>query len=152
MLAVPSFESTRKNDIVNYFGWFLNKVQPLSKDGLPSVLGFAAIVAVWDGISVLPIRYAEFLTALCFHTVPEYIAIMLIGKTVGGFFTYKFCNTLITNDSLEEIILNNGCSFYVSAISDLIRERPIFFGLLFRMFFPSIMNCIALALFPLNQS
>ena len=24
MLAVPSFESTRKNDIINFFGWFLN--------------------------------------------------------------------------------------------------------------------------------
>ena len=77
---------------------------------------------------------------------------MLIGKTLGGFLTYKCCNALITNDSLEEIILHNGCSFYVAAISDLVRERPIFFGLIFRMFFPSIMNCIALALFPLNES
>ena len=24
MLAVPSFESTRKNDIINFFGQFLN--------------------------------------------------------------------------------------------------------------------------------
>lgn len=152
MLAVPSFESTRKNDIINFFGWFLNQIHPLAEQGLLGILGFAALVAVWDGVSVLPIRYAEFLTALCFHTVPEYMAVMLLGKTIGGVITYRCCNALITNEGLEEIILNNGCSFYVSAISDLVRERPIFFGLIFRMFFPSIMNCIALALLPLNQT
>jgi len=116
------------------------------------IFAFSAIVAVWDGISVLPIRYAEFLTALCFLTVPEYMLIMLIGKSLGGVFTYKICSTFIKNEELEEVILSNGCSFYVNAIGDLVRERPIFYGLIFRMFFPSIINCIALALLPLNQS
>lgn len=77
---------------------------------------------------------------------------MLIGKTIGGIITYKVCNAFIKNEELEEIILSNGYSFYVNAISDLVRERPIFYGLLFRMFFPSILNCIALALLPLNLS
>mmetsp|Transcript_31311 Transcript_31311/g.41441 ORF Transcript_31311/g.41441 Transcript_31311/m.41441 type:complete len:94 (+) Transcript_31311:25-306(+) len=31
MLAVPSFESTRKNDIINFFGWFLNQMQPVAE-------------------------------------------------------------------------------------------------------------------------
>ncbi len=152
MLAVPSFESSRKNDIVATFGWFLNQVYPLTSEGLLSILGFSAIVAVWEGISVVPVRYAEFLTALCFHTVPEYMAVMLIGKTIGGYITYKCCNAFIKNEELEEVILNNGFSFYVSAIGDLVRERPIFYGLIFRMFFPSIMSCIALALLPLNET
>ena len=152
MLAVPSFESSRKSDIIAIFGWFLNKVYPLADEGMLGVLVFAFIVAVWEGISVVPSRYAEFLTALCFHTVPEYMVIMLIGKTLGGYFTYKMCSLFIKNEDLEEVILSNGFSFYVTAISDLVREKPLFYGLIFRMFFPSIMNCIALALLPLNQT
>lgn len=77
---------------------------------------------------------------------------MLIGKTLGGIITYKVCNAFIKNEDLEEVILSNGCTFYVTAISDLVKERPLIYGLIFRMFFPSIMNCIALALLPLNQT
>lgn len=149
-LLIPSFESSRKNDIIAYFGTLLKTVSPLAEQGFLGILSFAAIVAIWDGISVVPIRYAEFLTALCFSTVPEYMVIMLIGKTVGGIITYKVCNSFIKNEDLEEVILNNGCTFYVTAISDLVKERPLVYGLIFRMFFPSIMNCIALALLPLN--
>ena len=116
------------------------------------MLAFISIVAVWDGLSVVPIRYAEFLTAICFHTVPEYMVIMIIGKTLGGLITYKACNLFIKNDELEQIILSNGCTFYVNAIGDLVRERPLFYGLIFRMFFPSVMSCVALALLPLNQT
>jgi len=152
MLLIPSFESSRKNDIVNFFGSLLNTLSPLADEGLLGILAFSVIVGVWDGISVVPIRYAEFLTALCFHTVPEYMIIMLIGKSLGGIFTFKICNAFIKNEELEEVILSNGCSFYVNAIGDLVRERPILYGLIFRMFFPSIMNCIALSLLPLNQS
>ena len=122
MLAVPSFESSRKNDIVACFGWILNRVYPLADEGLPGLLAFSGIVAIWDGISVVSIRYAEFLTALCFHTVPQYMMVMLIGKTLGGWITYKLCSTFIKNEELEEVILNNGFSFYVSAIGDLVRE------------------------------
>ena len=152
MLAVPSFEQSRKADIVAFFGEFLNLVSPLAEEGLPGMLFFVTIVAIWDGISVLPLRYVEFLVALSFQTVPEYLAVMLIGKTIGGIITYKVCNAFIKNEELEEIILSIGYSFYFNAISDLVRERPIFYGLVFRMFFPSILNCIALALLPLNMS
>lgn len=152
MLLVPSFESSRKNDIIAFFGSVLKTVSPLAEQGFLGIISFAVIVAVWDGISVVPIRYAEFLTALCFTTVPEYIVIMLIGKTLGGYLTYKVSNALIKNEDLEDIILNNGFSFYITAISDLVKERPLLYGLIFRMFFPSIMNCLALALLPLNQS
>ena len=125
-------------------------MHPIADTGVPGVLAFSLIVAMWDGISVVPARYAEFMVALCFNTVPEYVVIMLIGKTLGGFLTYKACSGLIKNEDLEDVILSHGCSFYVGAISDLIRHHPIFYGLLFRMFFPSIMNCVALTLLPLN--
>ena len=82
--------------------------------------------------------------------MPQYVVIMLVGKTIGGFITYKACNLFIKNEDLAEIILSTGFSFYINAISDLVRKRPIFFGLIFRMFFPSILNCIALASLPLN--
>ena len=84
--------------------------------------------------------------------MPQYVVIMLVGKTIGGFITYKACNLFIKNEDLAEIILSTGFSFYINAISDLVRKRPIFFGLIFRMFFPSILNCIALASLPLNQT
>ena len=150
MLAIPSFESSRKGEIVALFGWFLRLIAPLAEEGLPGLLVFSAIVAVWDGISVVPVRYVEFLTALCYHTVPEYMLVMVLGKTVGGYFTYNVCNAFMSSEEIEGIIFSSGSSFYVSAISDLVRERPIYYGLIFRMFFPSIMNCIALALLPLN--
>ena len=41
-------------------------VTPLADEGLPGMLVFVGIVAVWDGISVVNVRYVEFLTALCF--------------------------------------------------------------------------------------
>jgi len=122
MLAVPSFESSRKSDIVHFFGWILTLVVPLADCGLLGILGFSVIVAIWDGISVLPIRYAEFMTALCFHTVPEYMAVMLLGKTCGGLLTFQLCNTFIVNEGLEEFLFNNGSNFYGSAIGDLVRE------------------------------
>lgn len=125
-------------------------MHPVAEQGIFGVVTFAVLVAVWDGISVLPIRYIEFLTALCYHTVPEYMAVMIIGKTLGGFITYKCCNKMIINEGLVDIFLSNSCTFYVDTISELVRDSPIFFGLLFRMFFPSIMASIILALLPLN--
>ena len=95
MIAIPSFEQNRKNDIVNFFGWSLQKVEPWTEEGLPGILFFCGIVAMWDGISVLPVRYIEFMIALCYQTPPEYIAIIVIGKTVGGLLTYKVGQTII---------------------------------------------------------
>ena len=125
-------------------------MHPLAEEGPIGIIVFSAITAVWSGISILPNRYAEFLVALCYHTVPEYMLIMCVGKTLGGILTYKVCNFFIKNDELEEVMFSNGLSFYVNAIGDLVKERPIFYGLIFRLFFPSIMNCFALALLPLN--
>ena len=75
---------------------------------------------------------------------------MIIGKTLGSIITYKIANTFMKNEEVEAIIHHSNCTFYVVAISDLITESPIFYGLLIRMFFPSMLNCLALALLPLN--
>ena len=101
---------------------------------------------------MLPVRYIEFMVALCVQTTPEYIAIIVIGKTVGGLLTYKACHAMIQCNELEELFLSNGFSLYASAISDLVRERPFLYGLTFRTFFPSVLNCIALAMLPLTQA
>lgn len=101
---------------------------------------------------MLNVRYVEFLVALSFNTVQEYVLVMIIGKTFGGFITYRMSQKLIKNEDVEDIILNHSCSFYVHAVSDLIREMPIFYGLIIRMFFPSVLSCIALALLPLNET
>ena len=77
---------------------------------------FSGLVAIWDGISIFPVRYVEFLTALCFRNVPEYFIIMLIGKTMGGYVTFKMCNYFVRGEDLEEIILNNGFNMGVVAI------------------------------------
>ena len=135
------------------FGRILEWVHPLGEQGIPGLLLISSIVAVWDGVSLLPVRYVEFLTALCFPSVPEFLLVMLLGKTMGGFLTFKVCNRLIKNqDDLGQVILNNGFSHYVAAVADLVRESPILYGLLFRMFFPSVLSCIALTLLPLNQT
>ena len=152
MIAIPSFEQNRKSDIVNFFGQCLQFIEPLSRQGLPGLLYFCGLVAVWDGISVLPVRYIEFMVALCYQTAPEYITIIVIGKTLGGIFTYKACHAFLQCHDLQDLFLSNGLSLYANAISDLVREQPFLYGLTFRTFFPSVLNCIALAMLPLSLS
>lgn len=155
MIVIPFAETVYGNEIVELFGWFLNIVHPVANQGLFGIISFSAFVAFWDGITVVPVKFAELLTALCFHTMSEYIAVMVIGKTLGGLITYKVVDTLFINKKNKEIvsstILKNGlCSSYSEPIIDLICERPLVFGLLFHMFFPSIINSVILALFPIN--
>ena len=101
---------------------------------------------------MLPVRYVEFMVALCFQTAPEYIVIIVLGKTLGGVLTYKACHLVLQFNDLQLVFLSNGLSLYVNSISDLVRERPFLYGLTFRTFFPSVLNCVALAMLPLNLS
>ena len=66
--------------------------------------------------------------------------------------TYKVCRFLIHCDNMHEFFLTNGFSLYANAIQDLVREQPFLYGLIFRTFFPSVLNCVALAMLPLNLS
>ena len=125
---------------------------PIADCGLIGIIFYSSLVSFWDGLSVLNVRYVESLVALSFNTIQEYVLVMLIGKTAGGFITYRMSQKLIKNEDVEDIILNHSCSFYVHAVSDLITEMPIFYGLIIRMFFPSVLSSIALALLPLNET
>lgn len=95
VIAVPSFEQNRKSDIIELFGACLQKIHPWSNQGLPGMLLFSALVAIWDGFSLLPVRYIEFMVALCFQTPTEYILIVVIGKTLGSLLTYKACRFML---------------------------------------------------------
>ena len=152
IFAIPQFESSRKSDIIYFFGEFLRVLTPIADCGLIGIIFYSSLVSFWDGLSVLNVRYVEFLVALSFNTIQEYVLVMIIGKTLGGFITYRMSQKLIKNEDFEDIILNHSCSFYVHAVSDLITEMPIFYGLIIRMFFPSVLSCIALALLPLNET
>ena len=89
IFAIPQFESSRKPDIVFVFGEFLKVLSPVADCGLIGILFYSSIVSFWDGLSVLNVRYVEFLVALSFNTVQEYVLVMIIGKTFGGFITYR---------------------------------------------------------------
>ena len=69
MIAVPSFESNHKLEIQSHFGTVINELEPLSELGWFSIFFYASIVAVWDGISVLPARYIELFVAISFTSV-----------------------------------------------------------------------------------
>lgn len=103
-LIVNYLETSYKQEIVYFFGWFLNGVYSAAHQGLFSIFTFSTLVAIWNSVTLLPERYAEFLTAICFHTVQEYMAVMIIGKTIGGVITYKFCSFLFSNDTNRLII------------------------------------------------
>ena len=152
LIAFPYIENHRKTEIIKIFGNILNILTPISDCGLMGILFFSSIVSLWDGISVVPVRYVEFLVALSYNTIPEFVLIMIIGKTMGGFLTYKIVNEFMNLEDLDGLIRSTNSSFYVLAVIDLLTEKPLFYGTLIRMFFPSILNCLALALLPLNQS
>ena len=59
---------------------------------------------MWDGLTILPAKYVEYMTALSFHTIPEFMAVMVIGKTIGGFITYKGCNYLFANEANRGLV------------------------------------------------
>ena len=78
---------------------------PLADTGLPGMLVFALMVAFCEGLSVLPMRYIEFLVGLCFN-LKEYVFVVVIGKTIGAYFTYKCANLLMNRNELEEIVFS----------------------------------------------
>ena len=62
---------------------------PIADCGLIGIIFYSSLVSFWDGLSVLNVRYVEFLVALSFNTIQEYVLVMLSGKTLGGFITYR---------------------------------------------------------------
>jgi hypothetical protein len=70
-------------------------MQPTTDLGLCSIFLYAGIVAVWDGLGLLPVRYIELFVAMSFTSVQQFILIMILGKTLGGYITHNIANSLL---------------------------------------------------------
>lgn len=151
MIAVPSFESKHKPEIQTFFGNFVNELMPLTELGIYSIFLYAAIVALWDGVSLLPARYIELFVAMSFTSVQAFVIIMILGKTLGGYITHKLARKLLHKERALMVMFSNSSSFIFEAMQQLICKRPYFYGLLIRMFFPSVLINFYLALTPLSQ-
>jgi len=69
MFAIPSFEASKKEDIMDAFGVIYTYIAPLADTGLLGILIFSGIVAIWDGVQILPVRYIELMVALSFDSI-----------------------------------------------------------------------------------
>ncbi len=111
MIAVPSFEQNRKHEIHSIFAMIVNTMMPATELGILSILLYASIVAVWEGFSVLPARYVELFVAMSFTSVQQFVLIMILGKTLGGYITHKFANSLLKKERLFLIMFTCSSSF-----------------------------------------
>jgi len=152
MIAVPSFEQNQKHEIHSIFAMIVNTMMPATELGILSILLYASIVAVWEGFSVLPARYVELFVAMSFTSVQQFVLIMILGKTLGGYITHKFANSLLKKERLFLIMFTCSSSFIFQSIQQMICKRPFFYGLLIRMFFPSVLINFYLALTPLSKT
>jgi len=73
-----------------------------------------------------------------------------MGKAIGSIFTYKMVNAILRKEDLAELMLSNANSCYFLAVKKKVTKRPFIYGLIIRMFFPSMLNCFCLALLPIN--
>ena len=62
------------------------------------------IVALWDGISIFPVRYIEFLVALNCQNFQDFIVVITIGKTLGAFITNKIAVNVLQKDEAINIL------------------------------------------------
>lgn len=76
---------------------------------------------------------------------------MILGKTLGGYITHKFANSLLKKERLVLIMFTNSSSFIFQSMQQMICKRPYFYGLLIRMFFPSVLINFYLALTPISK-
>ena len=150
MFAIPSYEVSKKDEIIDVFAIAYNYLAPLADTGALGILIFSGIVALWDGVQILPIRYIELLVALCFDSLPHYLLVITLGKAIGSVITYKLVNMIMRKEDLAELMLSNLNSFYFMGLKSRVRRRPFWYGITIRMFFPSMLNCFCLALLPIN--
>jgi hypothetical protein len=127
-------------------------MMPATEFGLYSILLYSAIVAVWDGLCVLPVRYIELFVAMSFTSVQQFVLIMLIGKTLGGYVTHMIANSFLRRDRVLMIMFTNSSNFALEAMQKLICGNPYFYGLMIRMYFPSVLINYYLALLPLSRT
>lgn len=77
---------------------------------------------------------------------------MILGKTLGGYLTHKLANSILRKDKLTVLLFTNSSSFVYESMQQLICKRPFIYGLLIRMFFPSILINYYLALTPITKT
>ena len=71
---------------------------------------------------------------------------MVLGKAAGSIITYKLANLMLSKEELERIMLNNTNSFYFRSLESMVAEYPYSISILIKLFFPSILASIGLAL------
>jgi len=64
-------------------------------------LFYGGLVAIWEGFSILPIRYVEFLVALSYNSYFDFILIIVLGKTAGSILTYKLANLILSKEEMK---------------------------------------------------
>ena len=73
----------------------------MSDQGLFGMVFYGGLVALWEGFSVLPIRYVEFLVALNYTSYFDFILIVVLGKTFGSMITYRLANYILSKEELR---------------------------------------------------
>lgn len=105
--------------------------------GTQGVIYFIAIVAVWDGLGIIPCRYSELLVAINYSKTKDYMLIMSLGRAFSGIFTYKIANSVLRKGELEEIYFTHSSSYCMHRIKKYMKRHPLIMGIGFRLFFPS---------------
>ena len=118
LFIIPSLESTRRTEIYDALGWIhANILGHVSKLGPFGMACFIIMVAIWDGLGVLTIRYAELMVALNYDFITEYTFIIICGKTLGAFLTYKISMLTLHEEAVSHVLFANINSYtYLAAI------------------------------------
>jgi len=146
LFAVPSVETTRKPEIIELFAIFAQYTGPISQQGLSGYLFYGVLVALWEGFSVLPIRYVEFLVALNYTSYFDFILIIVLGKTCGSILTYRLANYILSKEEMKQVFIATTNTFYFRALESLMADHPYLMSITIKIFFPSILASIGLAL------
>jgi len=119
---------------------------PLSNRGIFGMICYSSLIAVWDGFQILPIRYVEFFVALNYPSYFDFIVIVVIGKTVGSFISYRLANYILSKEEMRQVMINTTSAFYFRAMEMQIRDHPFILCVAIKFFFPSIIASIAISL------
>jgi len=125
---------------------FAQQAGPISEKGPVGYLFYGSLVALWEGFSILPIRYVEFLIALNYTSYFDFILIIVLGKTAGSMLTYKLANYILSKNEMRQVIITITNTFYFRALESLMTDHPYLMSIGIKIFFPSILASIGPAL------
>jgi len=110
------------------------------------MLLYSGVIAVWDGLQILPIRYVEFFVALNYPSYFDFILIVVIGKTMGSLISYRLANYILSKEEMRQVMVNTTSTFYFRAVEMYIRDNPFLICTALKIFFPSILASIGISL------